>query len=328
MKTLVYSIHGFDKPFLEKAAMQKHELTFSELPLQKTSAHLAKGFQAVALFTSDKADEEVLNLLNEYGVKFIALRSVGYDHVDLIKAKQLNIRVANVPSYSPYSIAEHAVTLLLSINRKILLSHELMKKNDFRLDNLVGFDLHGKTIGVVGTGKIGAAFAKIMHGFGCEILGYDVSENKELITQTKISYVSLEELCSVSDVISVHCPLNSTTNYLFDRTVFSKMKNGVLFLNTARGGIVNTLDLMEAIDKGIVAAAGLDVYENEKNIFFYDHPTSSIKDDVFEKLRSYSNVLITGHQAFLTKEALEGIAETTIENLSEWEQNGSSKNDL
>jgi D-lactate dehydrogenase len=328
MKTLVYSIHGFDKPFLERAAKNKHELIFSELPLQETSANLAKGFEAVALFTSDKANEEVLDILHKNGVRFIALRSVGYDHVDIKKAKQLNIKVANVPAYSPYAIAEHAVTLLLTLNRNILLSQELIKKNDFRLDKLVGFDLHGKTIGIVGTGKIGAAFAKIMHGFGCELIGYDICENKELISQTKITYTSLEELCKSSDVISVNCPLNSVTKYMFNKNVFGQMKRGVLFINTARGGIVNTHDLMAALDDGIVAAAGLDVYENEKQIFFYDHSSSKIKDELFETLRSYPNVLITGHQAFLTHEALQGIADTTITNLSDWTQYGISKNDI
>lgn len=328
MKTLVYSIHNFDKPFLEKAAKNKHELTFCKLPLQETSAHLSKGFEAIALFTSDKANENVLEQLHNNGVRFIALRSVGYDHVDLNKAKSLNIKVANVPAYSPYAIAEHTVTLLLTLNRKILLSQELIKKNDFRLDDLVGVDLHGKTIGIVGTGKIGATFAKIMHGFGCKLISYDILENKELIRQTKITYTSLEELCKLSDVISLHCPLNSATKYMFNKNVFKQMKKGVFFINTARGGIVNTLDLMAALNDGIVAAAGLDVYENEKQIFFYDHSGSKIKDELFETLRSYPNVLITGHQAFLTNEALQGIANTTITNLSDWTQNGISRNDL
>lgn len=328
MKTLVYSVHGFDKPFLEKAATNLHELVFSELPLEAASAHLAKGFEAIALFTSDKVSKEILEILHKNGVRYIALRSVGYDHVDVKKAKQLNIKIANVPNYSPYAIAEHAVALLLALNRNILLGQELIKKNDFRLDKLVGFDLHGKTIGIVGTGKIGSAFAKIMQGFGCKLIGYDILENKELINETKIIYTSLEELSKLSDVVSINCPLNSETKYLFNKTIFSKMKKGMVFINTARGDIVNTVDLIEALDKGIVAAAGLDVYENEKQIFFYDHSISKIKDEIFEKLRSYSNVLITGHQAFLTNEALKQIADTTIENLSEWEQNGISKNDI
>ncbi|MDO9000645.1 MAG: 2-hydroxyacid dehydrogenase [Bacteroidota bacterium] len=328
MKTLIYSTHRFEKPFLERAAKNKHELVFSELPLQVNSVHLANGFEAIALFSSDNANEEVLELLQKIGVKFVALRSVGHDHVDLIKAKQLNIKVANVPAYSPYAIAEHTVALLLALNRNILLSQELIKKNDFRLDKLVGFDLHGKTIGIVGTGKIGASFAKIMHGFGCKLIGSDILENEELKSQTKIIYTSLETLCKTSDVISVSCPLNSETKYLFDKKVFSKMKRGVVFINTARGGIVNTLDLLDALDEGIVASAGLDVYENERSLFFHDHSISKINDELFEKLRSHSKVLITGHQAFLTNEALQGIADTTIENLTDWMKSGVSKNDI
>ena len=328
MKTLVYSIHGFDKPFLEKAAQDKHELIFTEQPLNGTTAKLAKEFDAVALFTSDNASAEVLEKLSEVGVKFIALRSVGYDHVDLVKAKQVGIKVANVPAYSPYAIAEHAVALLLTLNRKLLLSQELMNQSDFRLDQLIGFDLHGKTVGIVGTGKIGAAFAKIMHGFGCKLLAYDIEDNKQLTAETNIVYTSLENLCKKSDVISVNCPLNVATKYMFNKCIFALMKKGIVFINTARGGILNTVDLMEALDNGTIAAAGLDVYEYEKPIFFYNHSDKAINDDLFLKLRSYPNVLITGHQAFLTNEALSGIAEITIAHLDEWELHGVSKNEV
>ena len=328
MKTLVYSIHGFDKPFIEKLGQGKHELMFTEQPLNENTAHLAKGFEAVAIFTSDKANAEVLDVLSNNGVKFIALRSVGYDHVDLAKAKQLNIKVANVPAYSPYAIAEHSVALLMALNRKIILAQELMKQNDFRLDKLVGFDLHNKTIGVVGTGKIGSAFVRIMHGFGCKILAYDIEQDSDLIEQCKVQYTSLETLCKNSDVISVNCPLNEATKYMFNKTTFSQMKNGVVFINTARGGIVNTQDLLDALDHGIVSSAGLDVYEYEKPIFFYDHSNTQIEDDLFEKMRSHPNVLITGHQGFLTHEALEGIATTTIRNIDEWSINGKSINDI
>jgi D-lactate dehydrogenase len=328
MKTLVYSIHGFDKPFLEKAAKGKLEVVFTESPLNETTAHLAEGYDAVALFTSDNASEKVIEHLYNIGIRFIALRSVGYDHVDIKKAKQLGVKVANVPAYSPYAIAEHAVALILGLNRKLLQGQKLMKKNDFRLDNLVGFDLHGKTIGVIGTGKIGASFARIMNGFGCELLAYDPEPNQELMQQINIEYTSLETVCKKADVISVCCPLTETTKYMFNKSTFALMKKGVVFINTARGGIVNTLDLIDAIEQGIVSAAGLDVYEYEKPVFFKDHSKIEIKDDVFEKLRSFENVLITGHQAFLTNEALEGIANTTIENLTEWQEKGVSKNDI
>lgn len=328
MKTLVYSTHSFDKPFLERAAKGKHEIVFTELPLQMATAHMAEGFEAVALFTSDNASGQVVECLHNAGVRFIALRSVGYDHVDLAKAKDRNIRVANVPAYSPYAIAEHAVTLLLSVNRKIVHSQTLLHRNDFRLDSLVGFDVHGKTVGVIGTGKIGAAFARIMNGFGCRILAYDIELNNELMHQINIQYTSLEDLCKNADIISVHCPLTEQTKYMFNASTFALMKPGVVFINTARGGIVNTVDLIESIEQGIVSAAGLDVYEYEKPIFFYDHTSGQIDDPVFEKLRSFHNVLITGHQAFLTHEALEAIATTTADNLTQWETTGISTNEL
>jgi D-lactate dehydrogenase len=328
MKTFFYSIHGFDRPFIETAAQGKFELGFTESALNETSAHLAKGYTAVALFTCDNASSEVIDQLHSYGIKFIALRSVGYDHVDLSRAKQLGIKVANVPAYSPFAIAEHSVAMLMALNRKIVLGQKLMATNDFRLDDLVGFDLHGKTIGIVGTGKIGAAFTRIMHGFGCKLLAYDIEKNEELIKDCGLIYTSLEELYRKSDVISVNCPLNEATKYMFNKTAFSQMKKGVVFINTARGGIVHTADLIDALNEGIVSAAGLDVYEYEKPIFFYDHRSSQLTDGLFEKLRSHANVLITGHQAFLTNEALQGIARVTINNLDEWQRNGVSMNDL
>lgn len=328
MKTLIYSNHGFEKPIIQKLGANKHELVFTEQPLSEKSAHLAKGFEAIALFTSDNASSKVIEHLHALSVRFISLRSVGHDHVDLAKAKQLNIKVANVPAYSPYAIAEHTVALLMALNRKIILAQSLMKQNDFRLDKLVGFDLHHKTVGLIGTGKIGAAFAKIMNGFGCKILAYDIDQNTELIQKYDVQYTSFQTLCTNSDVISIHCPLNEATKYMFNKTTFSQMKRGVFFLNTARGGIVNTQDLLDALDQGIIASAGLDVYEYEKPIFFYNHSNTQIKDELFEKLRTHKNVLITGHQAFLTNEALHGIAKTTIDNLDQWSQTGKSENEL
>lgn len=328
MKTIVYSVHGFDRPFIENAANGKHELLFTRSPLDENTANLAEGCEAVALFTSDNASEKVIGQLFEAGVRFIALRSVGYDHVAIEKVKALGMKVANVPAYSPHAIAEHAVALLLALNRKLMVGQQLMKQNDFQLDKLVGFDLHGKTIGIIGTGKIGATFARIMKGFGCELLACDIETDQELVQQVNVRYTSLDDVCKRADVISVFCCLNEKTKYMFNETVFSIMKKGVVFINTARGGIVNTIDLMRALDAGTVAAAGLDVYEYEKPIFFHDHSNTQIKDGLFEKLRSYETVLITGHQAFLTNEALEGIARTFIDNLTEWEQNGVSKNDL
>lgn len=328
MKTLVYSTRSYDQFFLEKAANGKHELIFTGQSLNESTAELAKGFEAISLFTSDNASSEVLKKLFASGVKYLALRTAGYDHVDLVKAKSLGIKVANVSAYSPNAIAEHAVALLMALNRKIPLGQQLMSKGDYRLDQLVGFDLKGKTIGIVGTGKIGSVFATIMHGFGCNLLGYDVDVSLQLIRKTNIKYTSLEDLCAQSDVISIHCPLNAVTKYLFKKIIFSQMKKGVYFINTARGGIVNTVDLIEALDNKIIAAAGLDVYEYEKPIFFSDHSNKPVDDALFLKLRSYQNVLITGHQSFLTSEALLGIANTTIENLNFWKKGEVSPNEL
>ena len=228
MKIFVYSAHRFEKSFLEKASQGKHQLEFSVYALDINTVKLSKGFEAILLFTSCDASAEVLEKLYENGIRFIALRSVGYNHIDLDKAKALGIKVANVPAYSPYAIAEHSAALLMALNRKIVFGQKLMQKNDFSLDQLIGFDLHGKTVGIVGTGKIGSAFANIMNGFGCKLLGYDVQENAALINQTNIDYVSLEDLCQQSDVISLHCPLNSKTKCLFDKKLFLLMKNFII----------------------------------------------------------------------------------------------------
>ena len=328
MKVLVYSIFGFDKPFLKKAAHGNHELVFTGQSLNKNTVNFAKGFDAVSLFTSDDASEAILEKLYIHGIKYIALRSTGSDNVDLARAKSLAIKVANVPSYSPYSVAELAVSLLLALNRKLVLGQMLMQIGDYRLDHLVGFDLHGKTVGIIGTGEIGAAFARIMHGFGCRLLAFDRQENKELTDEIPITYASLEAVCKNSDIISVHSQLDETTQYLFNKNTFSQMKKGIIFINTAHGSIVNTEDLVEAIENKTLAAVGLDVYEKDQFIFFQDHTDSPVSDPLFLKLRSFPNVMITGHQGFLTNEVLEGIAHTTITNLNAWAYTGISENEI
>jgi D-lactate dehydrogenase len=329
MKILMFSSHNYEKPFLQMAALGKHELVFKNQTLDIDSAISTKGFVSVSLFTSDNVTADVLNKIYTNGVKFITLRSAGYDNVDLFTAKKLGIKVANVPNYSPHSIAEHTVTLLMALNRKILLGQTKIAHNNFCLDGLVGFDLYGKTVGIVGTGKIGANFARIMNnGFGCKLLGYDIVQNKELISQTHITYTTLDELCNNADIVSLHCPLTKITHHLFNKYVFAKMKKGVILINTARGAIVNTIDLIAAIENGTIAAAGLDVYENEKPLFFINHLDKPILDSTFQQLQLLPNVLITGHQAFLTKEALTSIAQTTIKNISEFSTKGYSENDL
>jgi D-lactate dehydrogenase len=269
-----------------------------------------------------------LGSLFDIGVRYVCLRSVGYDHVDVEKAKHLGMKVANVPEYSPYSVAEHAAALLLAVNRKIVLGQKLMDIGDYRIDALKGFDLHGKTVGIIGTGKIGRAFAQIMNGFGCNLLAYDPVPDHTLQSLINITYVSLKELYKYSDVISIHCPLNVNTKHLICKEAFACMKKGITLINTARGAIIDTMALIDALDEGTVGFAGLDVYENEKRFFFEDVRYQKNGDDLFIQLRSYPNVLVTGHQAFLTHEALTGIAETTVSNLNEWAERGYCKNDL
>jgi D-lactate dehydrogenase len=328
MKVLVYSIFGFDKPFMEKAAHGNHELVFTEQHLNENTAQLAQGFDAVSLFTSDVASEAVLQKLYNCGVKYIALRAVHSHLIDVSRAKSLAMKVANVPVYSPYSVAEHAVGLVLALNRKLVLGQQLMHIGDYRMDHLVGFDLHGKTVGIIGTGKIGAAFARIMYGFGCKIVAFDSEENKELMNEIPISYKTLEDVCTASDVLSIHATWNESSYPLFDKNTFSLCKKGMIFINTAHGKLVNTEDLIEAIDHKILSAVGLDVYEMEDSIFFQDHTEAPITDTLFLKLRSYPNVMITGHQGFLTNETLAGIAHTTIANLNAWAYNGISENEI
>jgi len=324
MKTFIYSTHEFDKKFILEAN-QNHDLFFTEDALNEQTYELAKGCEAIAIFSNDKASDEVLTKLASIGIRFIALRSVGFDHVQLEKAKELGIKVANVPEYSPYAIAEHSVALLLCFNRKLIQANQLFNKKDFRLDSLIGFDLKNKTIGIIGTGKIGMAFASIMNGFGCKILAFDPIQNNEI---DYIEYCSLNTLLKISDVVSINCPLNESTKYLIDKDELALMKKNSILINTARGGVVNTKALIDALKTNQIAGACLDVYEKEKGLYFYDYQNKQISDELFNELIQLDNVLMTGHQAFLTEEALIGIANTTIENLNEWEEKGYSKNDI
>lgn len=327
MKTFVFSAHPYEIPFLEKAAEGKHDLIFSERKLSAETAALASDCEAIAIFTADDASDIILQKLYTHGIRCIALRSAGYDHVDLVKAKQLGLHVGNVPAYSPYSIAEHAVALLLALNRRIVESQMLMRLQDFRLDTLVGFDIHGKTVGIIGTGTIGMAFAKIITGFGAKIVAFDPVKNNEA-EALGIKYVSQDELFRNSDIISIHCPLNASTRYLISKPQLDKTKKGAIIINTSRGGVVNTADLLEALESKHLGGACLDVYENEKSLFFEDHRNVVLKDTLLARLKANKNVILTGHQAFLTAEALKGIADTTIRNLDYWDDNQASPNDL
>ena len=328
MKTLIYSAKDFEIPYLEKANKRKHDLTFIKDSLTLQSAIKAVGFEAISIFSADEACFLTIEKLKDFGVKYIALRSVGYDNVNLRAASRVGIKVANIPAYSPYAIAEHAVSLLLALNRKIIESNARVKHLNFDLNHLVGFDLNNKTVGIIGTGKIGSIMTKIMSGFGCHIIGHDIKENKELVEDYNLKYVSLRELCQEADIISIHVPLNEETNYLIDEVLIEEMKYGVFIINTARGAILNTESIIEGLKNGIIGGLAIDVYENEKDIFFKDRSQDFPEDDLFIKLNAIPNVLITGHHAFLTEEALTQIAETTVFNLDCWKDNIDNENEL
>lgn len=304
-----------------------HELLFSDKRLTKDTAHFAEGCEGVALFTADDASAPVLKILHSLGVRYVLLRSVGYDHVDLGTAQSLGIRVANVPEYSPNSVAEHAVAMLMALNRKIVQGQALIDQQDYRIDSLMGFDIYGKTVGVVGTGKIGIAFARIMTGFGAKVLGYDPVANQSAV-DIGVRYVSMEELLQTCDVVSLHCPLTSSTRHLISKAELQIMRAGSFLINTARGPIINTDDLIGALDTGRLGGACLDVYEFEKGLFFEDHRNDIIHDEKFARLRSFNNVLITCHQGFLTSDAIRQIADTTIGNLNCFQNQLPCRNEL
>lgn len=326
MKAFFYSARAYDRTALQSRS-GKHELLFTGKRLSSDTAHLSVDCEAVSLFTSDDASAPVLEKLHAHGIRYILLRSVGYDHIDLEKAASLGMHVANVPEYSPYSVAEHAVAMLMALNRKLIDGQQLMQLQDFRIDSLKGFDVHGKTVGVIGTGKIGMAFSRIMLGFGAKVLAFDPQADQEAV-DIGIKYVSLEELLKNSDIVSLHCPLNKDTKHLISDTQFCRMKEGSIIINTSRGAVINTNDLIRALDTGRLGGACLDVYEFEKGLFFEDHTNDIIHDAVFARLRNFKNVLVTAHQGFLTNDAITEIAETTIKNIDCFENAMPCRNEL
>lgn len=327
MKTTVYNVSPYEKPYLEAANNDQFELNYLQEKLSKDTVALAKGSEAIVIFANDDASAEVLKALKEEGVKYIATRTMGVDHIDMDKARELEIKVANVPHYSPYSVAEHTVALMLALNRKLIQANRKIRDYNFRLNGLVGFDMHGKTVGILGAGEIGAVSTKILHGFGCNILIYDVQKNEELIEKYDVKYVELDELCQNSDIITIHAPLTDETRHTIKRETIKKMKDKVMIINAARGGIVKTEDVLEGLKSGKIGYFGMDVYEHEKGLFFEDHYSDIIEDDLFLQLMSLKNVMITAHQAFLTHEALQQDINATIENLSAWEKGEQPENE-
>lgn len=321
MRIAFFDTHKFERSFFEKAnGSFRHDITFFEMRLDSKTAILAKGFPCVCSFVNDRLDESALSVLKEGGCKIIALRSAGFNHVNLQAADQLGLMIVRVPEYSPFAVAEHAVALLLSLNRKIHRSYQRVRELNFSLDGLVGMDLHGKTVGVIGTGRIGSIFGRIMRGFGCEVLLYDSLPNESFAQEIGACYVSLDELYQKSHVISLHVPLKSETRYLINKESLSKMRKGVFLINTGRGALVNTRDLVQSLKTGHLGGACLDVYEEEESLFFQDHSDEVLQDDVLARLLTFPNVIITSHQAFLTGEALENIAHTTLLNIQQFEK--------
>ena len=306
--TKPYDINGFEE---KKADL--FEIEYHESRLNPSTARLAEGADAVCAFVNDDLSAEVLKIFAGFGIKAVALRSAGFNNVDLEEAKRLGITVMRVPAYSPHAVAEHAAALLLTLNRKIHKAYIRTRDFNFSLSGLTGMDLYGKTAGVIGTGRIGKCFASICKGFGMKVLAYDAFPDK---TFNDAEYVDLPTILSQSDVISLHCPLVDDTYHMIDWQAFSLMKRGAILINTSRGGLIDSLALLSAIDGGKLGAAGLDVYEEEADYFFEDKSAKPVKDDVLSLLLTKPNVIITSHQAFLTVEALNNIAEVTLDNLA------------
>lgn len=322
MKIAVFCARRYDREFLDAAnAAAGHQLSYFEARLEAETVALAAGCEVVCLFPNDTADAAVLKALAAGGTKLVALRCTGYNNVDLKAAAQLGIKVVRVVRYSPYSVAEHAVALLQAINRKIHRAYNRTRDSNFALDGLMGFDLHGKTVAVVGTGKIGRVFARIMQGFGCEVLGYDIVRSPEFVA-LGARYAEAAEIGERADIISLHCPLTPETKHIVNAHTLARVKRGALLINTSRGGLV------DALKSGQLGGLALDVYEQEADLFYRDLSSTVVADDVFERLLSFPNVIVTGHQAFFTREAISTICETTIASIGEFAAGQALSNEI
>lgn len=328
MHATVFSAHAFEQPYLTRAANGRHELRFVAASLGPDTAAQAAGSAAVIVFTNDDVSAPVLAQLHAAGVRYVAIRAAGHDQTDLPAARRLGLRVASAPHYSPYAIAEHAVVLILALNRRLCRADRQVRAYDFRLDELVGFDLHGKTAGIVGLGRIGRAVARILHGFGCQLLAYDVAPDAALAAELGLAYTALADLCARADIITLHAPLNSDTQHLVDEKLLAQMKPGAMLINAGRGGALDTRAALAALRSGRLGYLGLDVYEHESPLFFADHSHEAHPDDLFAQLLAAPNVLVTGHQGFLTREALADIATATIDSLDCWARGEASATEL
>jgi D-lactate dehydrogenase len=318
MKAVAYSIKPFEKEYLAKANEKKHDITLISNALSPETAIYADGKDAVIVFTNDDVSATVIEKLAKSGVKYIVTRSTGTDHIDKDTAAKYGIKIANVPSYSPQAIAEHAVAMAFALNRHLVTADQHSRHFDFRNDELIGFNFSGKTVGLIGVGNTGKAVAKIFNGMGCRVIAYDPAFPSDL---PYVLPVSLDELLMTADIISLHLPLTPDTKHTIKRETIDRMKRGVMLINTSRGALIRTTDVIAGLKSGKIGYLGLDVYEFEKGLFFEDHERDIIKDPLLHSLLNYPNVLVTPHQAYLTKEALQEIADQTIKNLDLWQLN-------
>ncbi len=317
MQIAVFSAKPYDQAFLLRAATAEVEFDCFELQLNSSTAVMAHGAEIVSAFVNDDLGRETLTQLAEGGTRLITLRCAGYNQVDLAAAKELGIRVVNVPAYSPYAVAEHTIALMLALSRKLPRAYNRVRDGNFSLDGLLGFDFYGKTLGLIGGGKIGQLVAERMRAFGCRIQIYD-PYNEETCRQQGFESVDLDSLFEASDIISLHCPLNEQTWHLINRDSVAQMKAGVMLINTSRGALMDTQAVLDGLKAHHIAYLGMDVYEQEGSLFFEDHSLDIIQDDVIQRLITLPNVIVTGHQAYFTKEALQHIAETTVSNILEY----------
>lgn len=322
MKVAFFSTHAFEREVFEELLRSSgsHDFVFFETQLNEATTHLARGFPAICAFVNDELTAPVIDDLASHGVKLIALRCAGFNHVDRARTKHHGITVVRVPAYSPHAVSEHALCLLLTINRKVHRAHHRVRELNFSLDGLVGFDIHGKCVGVVGTGRIGREFVRAMHGLGANVLAFDPYPDSSLIESLGVQYTSLEELLKQSDIISLHCPLTKDSFHMIGASQIAIMKRGVYLINTSRGGLIDTRALIDGLKSGAIGGAGLDVYEEEEGIFFSDLSGAILQDDLLARLLTFPNVVITAHQAFLTQEALNNIASTTLNSITEFER--------
>jgi D-lactate dehydrogenase len=326
VKIAFFNTKSYDQEYFDQAnSAGNHQICYFSSHLDIESISLISDEKVVCVFINDNLNTKVLHKLKDKGIELIALRSAGFNHVDMACAKQLSMPVVRVPAYSPYAVAEHGVGLLLCLNRGIHRAHNRIREGDFSLRNLMGFDLHGKTVGVIGTGKIGQAFANIMLGFGCNVIAYDVIHNQQCI-KSGVTYASLDNLLSQADVISLHCPLTPDTYHLIGQKALAKMRDGVTIINTSRGKLVDTKAIINGLKSGKVGLLGLDVYEEDEALFFEDLSAQGIQDDLLARLITFPNVIVTSHQGFFTQEAMLNIAQTTLSNISQFEQDGSVQN--